>query len=1077
MKRALLIAALLWLWPAETQAAVKEPGSCDRATVLAYIANAGNGVVNGDTIRLPTCGATNWTDTFAPLNSSGVPLGLMLEGQPCATASSGKTDASSRAITVATSCPTNIVDAVVGAAPLFNMAVPPCTHPCGYQVGLRHLNITSSGQRTGHHDAWSYWFPSSGTASEDGRRLKFEYLRIVGITGAPFFFMTSEWGVFSHVYMAPAANTDPYFLQHQGGGSGYSPARTDQRLASSTFFGREDAITVESSVFVNTGTPCTQTRLTDAHGAGVRMVIRNNYIEGWLIDSHGIESSYMRGNHYYEVFGNKFTPCQAGSDALTIGHIRSGPVMAWNNVMTAAFASNTPAVRLVEYRSGGQFQAYEEIDGRAAVDENNPSNPLVVCTTTSVAEFSAYIEVTVDVPNCTGDTSFSTNEYAGFYIYQTSPACRVSSDGSCGITINSNTTTTIRFKRNLYDGVPPPSWPNARTLNLAAGGGDTIHINAVTSTLDGPCRSGGALFGPSGFISGTTISGATATLTSYSTMAALGIANNDYVVINSGWQDTSYPVGCGATGETPCSKPYTGTYQVSNVSGSSFDYTPRRVPSGNATVGFDELKERLSNSSAQTSACYEFLNFNASNNAVHFDGTIVGVDPATRYQSLRLSGTDANPGVMFNWVGTSTTVGRQTSSSSPFSGASGVGVGTIANRPATCTTSVFYWAENESEWDSTNGATADGNGYKCTATNTWTLYYTPLAFPHPLTSDVGGVSSVTPAACVQGETLNNAALAGVGFQGAGAAFAITGADVTLSDTNITSNTAATIDIACGASAAVGTRSVYLTATAGTGYGATFTVNASADTTKPVPGASGAITTASVTSQGLTLNWTKGTDNVTAQGSLLYEVRQSLANNIDTVANAEANGTALNPYSAGGPISEQYSTDINSYVVSGLSPATTYYFNVILKDAAGNKEVYVTKSETTAGDVTAPTPGGAGGTGDLTTSNITSSTVTLGWLEAIDELTPQNLLVYEVRRSTTNNIGSVATAEANGTIVLAYIADIDGVTTGGLSAATTYWFNVIVKDQAGNKAAYTQKSVTTEAAAPAGNVGRGRVRVQ
>ena len=57
--------------------------------------------------------------------------------------------------------------------------------------------------------------------------------------------------------------------------------------------------------------------------------------------------------------------------------------------------------------------------------------------------------------------------------------------------------------------------------------------------------------------------------------------------------------------------------------------------------------------------------------------------------------------------------------------------GPIASRPTTCTTGVAYWATDEGEWDSTH-AGPDGRLYKCTATNTWTLFYTPYTYPHPL---------------------------------------------------------------------------------------------------------------------------------------------------------------------------------------------------------------------------------------------------------------------------------------------------------------------------------------------------------
>lgn len=69
-----------------------------------------------------------------------------------------------------------------------------------------------------------------------------------------------------------------------------------------------------------------------------------------------------------------------------------------------------------------------------------------------------------------------------------------------------------------------------------------------------------------------------------------------------------------------------------------------------------------------------------------------------------------------------------------FNGTTGVGRGTIASRPATCTTGVGYWATDEGEWNSNNPGN-DGRLYKCTATNTWTLYYTPYTYPHPLATD------------------------------------------------------------------------------------------------------------------------------------------------------------------------------------------------------------------------------------------------------------------------------------------------------------------------------------------------------
>lgn len=77
-----------------------------------------------------------------------------------------------------------------------------------------------------------------------------------------------------------------------------------------------------------------------------------------------------------------------------------------------------------------------------------------------------------------------------------------------------------------------------------------------------------------------------------------------------------------------------------------------------------------------------------------------------------------------------------------FNGTTGVGIGAIASRPATCTTGVAYWATDEGgDWDTTGGSANDGKLYKCTATDTWTAYYTPKAYPHYLNTVVQGTAS------------------------------------------------------------------------------------------------------------------------------------------------------------------------------------------------------------------------------------------------------------------------------------------------------------------------------------------------
>ncbi|MGA8151671.1 MAG: hypothetical protein WB952_12025 [Terriglobales bacterium] len=74
----------------------------------------------------------------------------------------------------------------------------------------------------------------------------------------------------------------------------------------------------------------------------------------------------------------------------------------------------------------------------------------------------------------------------------------------------------------------------------------------------------------------------------------------------------------------------------------------------------------------------------------------------------------------------------QSSQTLPFNGTTGMGFGTLANRPATCKTNptesgagVGYFATDQG---------SQGVLYTCSATNTWTVYYTPYTYPHPLTT-------------------------------------------------------------------------------------------------------------------------------------------------------------------------------------------------------------------------------------------------------------------------------------------------------------------------------------------------------
>lgn len=106
---------------------------------------------------------------------------------------------------------------------------------------------------------------------------------------------------------------------------------------------------------------------------------------------------------------------------------------------------------------------------------------------------------------------------------------------------------------------------------------------------------------------------------------------------------------------------------------------------------------------------------------------------------------------------------------------------------------------------------------------------------------------------------------------------------------------------------------------------------------PEPGATGTITAGNISATSVGLSWTYAIDNTTFQDDLLYRVYYSPADNINTVADILAKGTAFG---------SELNMNSIPVTVTGLSSSTQYYFNVLVENGDNNQSAYEAVSATT-----------------------------------------------------------------------------------------------------------------------------------
>jgi hypothetical protein len=172
--------------------------------------------------------------------------------------------------------------------------------------------------------------------------------------------------------------------------------------------------------------------------------------------------------------------------------------------------------------------------------------------------------------------------------------------------------------------------------------------------------------------------------------------------------------------------------------------------SGTHYAGYISIQNYRSNSGGANTCATGRTNCNLCNGANPIDGNIDGGWPC--YQGPGRGSGNSSSGLasypIYQWDNGGTSVVDINDSFNSFhanrdwydsqstgcSGTQSTGVcsGALASRASNCTTGVAYWATDQSKL------------YKCSSTNTWSVYYSPFTYPHPLQGGGTGGSGLMP---------------------------------------------------------------------------------------------------------------------------------------------------------------------------------------------------------------------------------------------------------------------------------------------------------------------------------------------
>ncbi|OGC89706.1 MAG: hypothetical protein A2W25_17395 [candidate division Zixibacteria bacterium RBG_16_53_22] len=207
----------------------------------------------------------------------------------------------------------------------------------------------------------------------------------------------------------------------------------------------------------------------------------------------------------------------------------------------------------------------------------------------------------------------------------------------------------------------------------------------------------------------------------------------------------------------------------------------------------------------------------------------------------------------------------------------------------------------------------------------------------------------------------------------------------------------------------------------------------------VPAADAGLITSDSTSNSITINWTAPGDDGDFGTASFYDIRYSTLN--ITEANwgsaTQVSGEPV-PHTAGTP---------ESFIVTGLSPSTTYYFAIKSGDEIPNWSAI----SNVASGVTAPESIPPRNITNLATSNPTGNSITLTWTAPGDDSSSGTASQYDIRYSTSpiTDANWASATQVNGEPTPLPAGQQQTFAVTGLQSGVTYYFAMKTADEVPN----------------------------